>query len=116
MNFDSQDALGPQVTIKRSQNWIRVSFVVLGLIIVKIVYLATRTASVFPFVWVLCGIQIMVRIFGLYFVRESIDDIKREVFMLRKATSTPKLVEMETLQLKKKTKDVPNQTEGPENV
>lgn len=79
--------MGPQVTIRKAQKWMRISFAVLGFIVVKIVYLSTGKFNVMPFVWVICGIEIFIQILGLYFVRESIDDLKQELFILRKATA-----------------------------
>ncbi len=85
-----QDALGPQVTIRKAQTWMRISFMVLGFILVKIVYLSTGQFNVMPFIWVICGIEIFIQIIGLYFVRESIDDLKQEILILRKAPAPSK--------------------------
>ncbi|ODM94620.1 hypothetical protein Ocin01_12073 [Orchesella cincta] len=95
-----QDALGPKVTIQRSQKWIRTAFIVLGLLTVKMVYLSIRKSRVFPLVWVLCGVEVVIRIIGLYFVRESIDDIKQEMYIVRKSASTSKSLAPETKKLK----------------
>ncbi|CAL8074851.1 unnamed protein product [Orchesella dallaii] len=95
-----QDALGPQVTIQRSQKWMKTAFIVLGLITIKMVYLSTRRTRVFPLVWVLCGVEIVIRIFGMYFVRESIDDLKQEMFIVRKSASTTKSLAVDTNTLK----------------
>lgn len=67
----------------------RISCVVLMLVGVKLVYLSTRP-YVFPLVWILCGMQLFIRILALYFVRESIDDLKREIFLSRKTLSSTK--------------------------
>lgn len=80
--------MGPQVTIKKAQNWMRISVVVLFLILVKVVYLSTGKSDVIPFIWVICGFEVFIQIIGLYFVRETIDDLKQEIAMQKKAKSS----------------------------
>lgn len=91
--------------VKKLQNWMRTGFAVVGLVAVKFIYLFIRRFPVFPILWFLCGFEILIRILAMYFLRESIDDLKQEIFVVRKATSSTKSISS-TSQLKLNKKDI----------